>query len=198
MKLECKNNNAFLLVTFSVFYKNNCGLRVSLQNKRLGEFWHYYPLGTSSSLLFTSFLSFPDKRMATPPCLNFKHFFFLLATTLIPVFVKPGFLLTPATLTMRVADHGCRGNMTKLLGFTDDKMVTGILLGSTVTSGWSPCLALTFLVTPPTHTHTHSLLCQINLPEELCRSDSFPCRHFQWFLLPPVTKPCQGLLGWGR
>lgn len=129
MKLECKNNNAFLLVTFSVFYKNNCGLRLSLQNKHLGEFWHYYPMGTSSSLLFISFLSFSDKRMATPPCLNFKHIFSGChrPDSCIPKALIP---LTAATLTMRVADRGCRGNTTWSRGLSADHRVCSLLLAS--------------------------------------------------------------------
>lgn len=53
-------------------------------------------MGTSTSLLFTSFLSFPDKRMAAPPCLNFKHIF-LVATTPTRAPVSFWFLLHSCT-----------------------------------------------------------------------------------------------------
>lgn len=101
-------------------------------------------MGTNTSLLFTSFLSFPDKRMAAPPCLNFKHIF-LVATTLIQACVPSCSSSTHALSA--VAVRGCGGNVTELFGFTDDKARTERFLVSTLTSARSLCLVLIFLAT---------------------------------------------------
>lgn len=77
MKLECKDNNAFLLVTFSVFNKNNCGLRLSLQYKHLGnsgiiKLWEAVPL-----FCWLLFFVFQTAEWQPHPGLILNTFFWL-------------------------------------------------------------------------------------------------------------------------
>lgn len=144
MKLYCKNNNAFLLVTFSVFYKNNCGLRSSLQNKHFensGIIILWEPVLVFCLLLF---LVFQTKEWQPHPVLILNTFFWLPPPQLGPLFPS-GSCYTHAPSVFAVC--GCRGNVTKLFGFTDDKGRTERFLVSTLTSGRSLCLALIFLAT---------------------------------------------------
>lgn len=131
------------------------------------------------------FLVFQTKEWQPHPVLILNTFF-LVATALIPVFLRPWFHLTPATLTMRVADCGCRGNMTKRLGFTkwwlgDSQCPLGPLDGlpACLSPSWTPTLPLLL-------DKSSWRAMQIN---------SFPCQHLQWFLLLLGTKPCRGLRG---
>lgn len=163
MKLECENNRAFLLVTFSVSYKkNNCGLKLSLQNKHLGNsgiiiLWE--PIPVSCLLLFLVF----QTKEGQP------HLVFILYTFswLPPPWLRPVFLLAAAAPTECCCRARCRA--ARLCGW--QRWLGGS--GSTVTSGRSPCLALTFLA---------SLLYQVHLPEAPFGSNFFPCRCLQWFL----------------
>ena len=151
-----------------------------------GEFWHYYPTGIHSSLLFI-FLSFPDKRMAAPPNLSLKHIF-LVGSTLFRACVPSGgsYIHTPSV----IAECGRRGNRTELLGVTADKCAWEML--SVQRDLW-----MVFL--PGSHLpgHPHSLRYQIHPAETRGRSDVSPCRYVQCFCPLPGTKPCQVLIGRG-
>lgn len=101
-------------------------------------------MGTSASLLFTFSLSFPDKRTAAPPGLNFEHIF-LVATTLIQACIPPCFSCIHTRVLFLNVTAEVIGP--KLPGFTDDKARTADGSVASVTSGRSPCLALTFRAT---------------------------------------------------
>lgn len=117
---------------------------LSLQNKHFensGIFILWEPVLVFCLLLF---LVFQTKEWQLHPVLILNTFF-LVATTLTQAHVPSCSSYTHALRVIAVC--GCRGNVTKLFGFTGDKARTERFLVSTLTPGQSLCLALIFLAT---------------------------------------------------